>query len=328
MNIKNSWLISGFANEMIPSSIVLKDEINRLKKEKNAVILAHYYQRDEIQDIADFIGDSLALAQQASHLEADVFVMAGVYFMAETVKILNPDKKVLLPDLKAGCSLAESCTYDDFKQFVEAHPDHKVITYVNSTALVKTLTDVVVTSSNARQIVESFPFDQKLIFAPDRNLGNYINKVTGRNMLLWNGACHVHEKFSLESLLQLKNRYPDAPVLAHPECTQSVLQAADFIGSTFAMLQFSKKSNARQFIIATESGIIHEMQKNSPQKQFIPVPSDVAISCGCNECNYMKLNTLEKIYLCLKYDFPFVEIDESVQKKVILPIRRMLELSR
>jgi quinolinate synthase len=326
MIIKDSWLISGFADEKVSPSISLRDEIIRLKKEKKAVILAHYYQRDEIQDIADFVGDSLALAQQASQVEADVFVMAGVYFMAETVKILNPEKKVLLPDLNAGCSLADSCQYDDFKRFVEAHPDHKVITYVNSSALVKTLSDVVVTSSNARKIVESFPDDQPLIFAPDRNLGNYINSVTGRNMLLWNGACHVHEQFSLEKMLELKKKYPNALILAHPECQSVVLQVADFIGSTLALLNFSKESKAIQFIVATESGIIHEMRKVSPQKEFIPAPP-VDSTCGCNDCNFMKLNTLKKLYLCLKYDYPFVEVYESVREKAEIPIRRMLELS-
>ena len=326
MIIKDSWLISGFADEKVSPSISLRDEIIRLKKEKKAVILAHYYQRDEIQDIADFVGDSLALAQQASQVEADVFVMAGVYFMAETVKILNPEKKVLLPDLNAGCSLADSCQYDDFKRFVEAHPDHKVITYVNSSALVKTLSDVVVTSSNARKIVESFPDDQPLIFAPDRNLGNYINSVTGRNMLLWNGACHVHEQFSLEKMLELKKKYPNALILAHPECQSVVLQVADFIGSTLALLNFSKESKAIQFIVATESGIIHEMRKVSPQKEFILAPP-VDSTCGCNDCNFMKLNTLKKLYLCLKYDYPFVEVYESVREKAEIPIRRMLELS-
>lgn len=326
MNIKNSWLISGFANENIPSSLSMVEEINRLKKEKNAIILAHYYQRNEIQDIADFVGDSLALAQKASTLHADVFVMAGVYFMAETVKIINPTKKVLLPDLHAGCSLADSCPYDDFKRFVEAHADHKVISYVNTSAAVKTLTDVVVTSSNARQIVESFPLDQKLIFAPDRNLGNYINSVTGRNMLLWDGACHVHEQFSLEKILELKKKYPQSLILAHPECQRVILSVADFVGSTFELLNFSKKSEASQFIVATESGILHEMKKASPTKEFIPAPP-IDSTCGCNDCNFMKLNTIEKIYLCLKYDFPSIEIDPSIQQKAYLPIQRMLELS-
>ncbi|MBB3188678.1 quinolinate synthase NadA [Microbacter margulisiae] len=327
MNIKNSWLINGFADEHIDDSIDLVSEINRLKQEKNAVILAHYYQKDEIQDIADVVGDSLALAQQATQLEADVFVMSGVHFMAETVKILNPSKKVLLPDMHAGCSLAESCPYDDFKLFVEAHPDHKVISYVNTSAAVKTLTDVVVTSSNARQIVESFPKDEKLIFAPDRNLGNYINSVTGRNMLLWDGACHVHEQFSLEKILDLKNQYPQAKILAHPECQRVVLNVADYIGSTLALLNYSKTSDATQFIVATESGILHEMKKASPQKEFIPAPP-LDSTCGCNDCNFMKMNTLKKMYLCLKNEFPFIEIDETVRLKAEKPIRKMLEMSK
>lgn len=327
MNIENRWFITGFVDEPVPDSVDLIQEINRLKKEKNAVILAHYYQVDEIQDIADVVGDSLALAQQATKIEADIIVMCGVHFMAETVKILNPNKKVLLPDLHAGCSLADSCPYDDFKRFVEAHPDHKVISYVNTSAAVKTLTDVVVTSSNARQIVESFPADQKLIFAPDRNLGNYINSVTGRNMLLWDGACHVHEQFSLEKIVELKQKYPQSLILAHPECQRVVLNVADFIGSTLALLNFSKESEATQFIVATESGIIHEMRKASPQKEFIPAPP-IDSTCGCNDCNFMKLNTLKKLYLCLKHEYPFVDVEESVREKAEIPIRRMLELSK
>ena len=327
MNMENRWFITGFVDEPIPDSIDLIQEINRLKKEKNAFILAHYYQVDEIQDIADVVGDSLALAQQATKIEADLIVMCGVHFMAETVKILNPNKKVLLPDLHAGCSLAASCPYDDFKRFVEAHPDHKVISYVNTSAAVKTLTDVVVTSSNARQIVESFTADQKLIFAPDRNLGNYINSVTGRNMLLWDGACHVHEQFSLEKIVELKLKYPQSLILAHPECQRVVLNVADFIGSTLALLNFSKESEATQFIVATESGIIHEMRKASPHKEFIPAPP-IDSTCGCNDCNFMKLNTLKKLYLCLKHEYPFVEVEEAVRKKAEIPIRRMLEISK
>lgn len=327
MNIENRWFITGFVNEPVPDSVDLIQEIKRLKKEKNAVILAHYYQVNEIQDIADVVGDSLALAQQATKIEADLIVMCGVHFMAETVKILNPTKKVLLPDLHAGCSLADSCPYDDFKRFVEAHPDYKVISYVNTSAAVKTLTDVVVTSSNARQIVESFPADQKLIFAPDRNLGNYINSVTGRNMLLWDGACYVHEQFSLEKIVELKKKYPQSLILAHPECQRVVLNVADFIGSTLALLNFSKESAATQFIVATESGIIHEMRKSSPNKEFIPAPP-IDSTCGCNDCNFMKLNTLKKLYLCLKYEFPFVEVEESVREKAEIPIRRMLEISK
>jgi quinolinate synthase len=327
MNINNRWFITGFVDEPVPDSLDLIQEIKRLKEEKNAFILAHYYQIAEIQDIADVIGDSLALAQQAVNIKSDLIVMCGVHFMAETVKILNPSKKVLLPDLHAGCSLAESCPYDDFKLFVEAHPDHKVISYVNTSAAVKTLTDVVVTSSNARQIVESFPKDQKLIFAPDRNLGNYINSITGRNMLLWNGACHVHEQFSLEKIVELKKNYPQALVLAHPECQRVVLNVADFIGSTLALLNFSKESEATQFIVATESGIIHEMRKFSPNKEFIPAPP-IDSTCGCNDCNFMKMNTLKKLYLCLKYEFPFVEVEESILLKAEKSIRKMLELSK
>jgi quinolinate synthase len=327
MNIKNRWFITGFVDEPVPDSLDLIQEIKRLKKEKNAFILAHYYQIAEIQDLADVVGDSLALAQQAVNIKSDLIVMCGVHFMAETVKILNSSKKVLLPDLHAGCSLADSCPYDDFKLFVEAHPDHKVISYVNTSAAVKTLTDVVVTSSNARQIVESFPIDQKLIFAPDRNLGNYINSITGRNMLLWNGACHVHEQFSLEKIVELKKDYPQALVLAHPECQRVVLNVADFIGSTLALLNFSKESEATQFIVATESGIIHEMRKGSPNKEFIPAPP-IDSTCGCNDCNFMKMNTLKKLYLCLKYEFPFVEVEESIVLKAEIPIHKMLELSK
>jgi len=326
MNIIESWLKTGFANEPIPENIDLIAAINKLKKEKNAVIMAHYYQTGDIQDIADVVGDSLALAQWATKTEADMIVMCGVHFMGETVKILSPSKKVLIPDLNAGCSLAESCPADKFEKFVKAHPDHTVISYVNTSAAVKTLTDVVVTSSNAKKIVDSFPKDAKLIFGPDRNLGNYINSVTGRSMLLWNGACHVHEQFSLEKILLLKSQYPNALILAHPECQSVVLKVADYIGSTLALLNFTKTSDATEFIVATESGIIHEMRKANPQKSFIPAPP-IDSTCGCNDCNFMKLNTMKKLYNCLKYEFPAIEIEESIRVKAEKPIRRMLELS-
>jgi quinolinate synthase len=326
MNIKESWLKNRFVNEIISPDTNLVDEITRLKKEKNAVIMAHYYQTGDIQDIADVVGDSLALAQWATKVDADVIVMCGVHFMGETVKILSPDKKVLIPDLNAGCSLAESCPADQFEAFVKAHPDHTVISYVNTSAAVKTLTDVVVTSSNARKIVDSFPKEAKLIFGPDRNLGNYINSVTGRSMLLWNGACHVHEQFSLEKIIQLKKEHPKALLLAHPECQSVILKVADEIGSTQALLNFTKTSSAKEFIVATESGIIHEMRKYSFDKLFIPAPP-IDSSCGCNDCNFMKLNTMKKIYNCLKYEFPAIEIEESVRIKAERPIRRMLELS-
>jgi quinolinate synthase len=326
MNIKESWLKTGFANEPVSAGTDFVAEIARLKKEKNAVIMAHYYQTGDIQDIADVIGDSLALAQWATKIEADVIVMCGVHFMGETVKILSPDKKVLIPDRNAGCSLADSCPAEQFEEFVKAHPDHTVISYVNTSAAVKTLTDVVVTSSNAKKIVDSFPADAKLIFGPDRNLGNYINSITGRSMLLWDGACHVHEQFSLEKILLLKKEHPQALILAHPECQSVVLKVADEIGSTQALLNFTKISDNKEFIVATESGIIHEMRKCSPEKNFIPAPP-IDSTCGCNDCNFMKLNTLQKIYNCLKYEYPAIEIEESVRVKAEKPIRRMLELS-
>ncbi len=304
----------------------LISEIQKLKKEKNAVIMAHYYQTGDIQDIADMIGDSLALAQWAAKTEADIIVLCGVHFMGETAKILSPDKKVLIPDFAAGCSLADSCPADSFEQFVKAHPDHTVISYVNTTAAVKALTDVVVTSTNAKKIVDQFPADAKLIFGPDKNLGNYINSVTGRTMLLWDGACHVHEQFSLEKLISLKEENPDAAVVAHPECKQPVLLMADFIGSTQALLNYTIQSDKTKFIVATESGILHEMQKKNPQKSFIPVPPNDS-TCGCNDCNFMKLNTMEKLYLCLKNEYPEVIVDEEIRVKAVKPILRMLEMS-
>lgn len=304
----------------------LISEIQRLKKEKNAVIMAHYYQTGDIQDIADMIGDSLALAQWAARTEADIIVLCGVHFMGETAKILSPQKKVLIPDFAAGCSLADSCPAEDFEQFVKAHPEHTVISYVNTTAAVKALTDVVVTSTNAKKIVDQFPADAKLIFGPDKNLGNYINSVTGRNMLLWDGACHVHEQFSLEKLIKLKEENPDAAIIAHPECKQPVLLLADFIGSTQALLNYTIQSEKEQFIVATESGILHEMQKKNPGKTFIPVPPNDS-TCGCNDCNFMKLNTMEKLYLCLKNEYPEVLVDEEIRVKAVKPILRMLEMS-
>ena len=326
MIVDNKWKKLGYVNEPIPEGTDIKAEIRRMCKEKNAVIMAHYYTDGEIQDIADFIGDSLALAQKAAKTEADIIVMCGVHFMGETNKILCPDKVVLVPDLNATCSLAESCPAKEFGDFVKAHPDHTVISYVNTTAATKALTDVVVTSSNAKQIVESFPQDEKIIFGPDQNLGNYINSITGRNMLLWNGACHVHEKFSLEKILQLKAEHPKAKILVHPECKGAVVKVADKVGSTAALLKFSISDEATEFIVATESGILHEMQKACPQKTFIPAPPEDS-TCACNECNFMKLITMQKLYNCLKYEWPTVEVDKDIAEKAVRPINRMLEIS-
>ena len=323
---REEWVNKGFVDEPVDKSIDLKAAINELKKEKNAVILGHYYQKGEIQDIADYIGDSLALAQIAAKTDADILVMCGVHFMGETAKVLCPDKKVLVPDLNAGCSLADSCPADKFAEFVQAHPGYTVISYVNTTAAVKAVTDVVVTSTNAKQIVESFPKDEKIIFGPDRNLGNYINSITGREMLLWDGACHVHEQFSVEKIVELKAQYPDAVVLAHPECKSVVLKLADMVGSTAALLKYAVNSDKQRFIVATEAGILHEMQKKCPQKTFIPAPPNDS-TCGCNECNFMRLNTLEKLYNCLKYEFPEVTVDPEVAREAVKPIKRMLEIS-
>lgn len=316
----------GYLNISIDKSLNLVAEIKKLQKEKNAIILGHYYQTSEIQDISDFVGDSLQLSQQAAKTNADIIVFAGVHFMAETAKILSPQKKVLLPDLKAGCSLADSAPADKFEAFVKQHPDHIVISYVNTTAEVKALTDVICTSSNAIKIVNSFPIDQKIIFGPDRNLGNYINSITGRNMLIWNGACHVHEEFSLQKILELKNQYPDAKIIAHPECKKPILIIADYIGSTAALLQFTDIDKSNKYIVATESGIIYQMQKKNPNKLFIPAPP-IDSTCGCNDCNFMKLNTLEKLYICLKYEQPEIFVEEKIRKKAEIPIRRMLEIS-
>ena len=308
---------------------MIKDEIRQLCREKNAIIMAHYYTRPEIQDVADFIGDSLALAQKATTVDADIIVMCGVHFMGETMKILCPDKKVLIPDMAAGCSLADSCKAEDLAKFKAEHPEHMVVSYVNTSAAVKALTDVVVTSSNARKIVEQLPQDAKIIFGPDKNLGNYINSVTGRDMLLWEGACHVHSRFSLEALLDLKKKNPDAPVLAHPECKAVILTQADKIGSTKALLDFAISSPQKRFIVVTESGILHEMQNACPDKEFIPVPPEATetIGCHCNECEYMRLNTLEKLLACLQTEQPEIIVEPSLAEKALLPIERMLRMS-
>ncbi|MCL1937818.1 MAG: quinolinate synthase NadA [Candidatus Azobacteroides sp.] len=324
--VDNHFRPAGFLNIPAPEGIDLVQAIKELKEEKNAVILAHYYQDSAIQDIADYVGDSLALARWAAKTDADAIVLCGVDFMGETAKILCPDKRVFIPDLNAGCSLADSCPADEFEQFIKQYPDHTVVSYVNTSAAIKVLTDVVVTSSNARPIVESFPPETPLIFAPDRNLGNYINSVTGRNMVLWNGACHVHEQFSLEKILNLKKQYPDALVLAHPECKSVILQVADCIASTSGLLEYASRSDKKTFIVATESGILHEMKKNNPDKEFIPAPPNDS-TCACNECNFMKLNTMEKLYNCLKYEIPEIFLDEEVIRKAVKPIQRMLDIS-
>ena len=304
----------------------IKEEIRRMCREKNAVIMAHYYTDGEIQDMADFVGDSLALAQKAATTDADIIVMCGVHFMGETSKILCPDKKVLVPDLEATCSLAESCPADKFAEFVAEHPGHTVISYVNTTAATKAVTDIVVTSSNAREIVESLPQDTPIIFGPDRNLGGYINSITGRNMILWDGACHVHEKFSVEKIIELKKQYPDAKVLVHPECKGTIVKLADKVGSTAALLKYSINDSSDTFIVATESGILHEMQKACPEKTFIPAPP-IDSTCACNECSYMKLVTMQKLYDCLKNEAPEIHVDAEVAEKAIVSINRMLEIS-
>lgn len=309
----------------------LIEEIKALKAEKNAVILAHYYTLGEIQDIADFVGDSLALAQKAAKSEADIIVMCGVHFMGETCKILCPNKKVLVPDLAAGCSLADSCPAADFGAFVKEHPGYTVLSYVNTTAAVKYYTDIVVTSGNALKIVNSLPKEEKIIFAPDRNLGSYINAVTGREMLLWDGACHVHEQFSVDAILKLKAEHPEAQVLVHPECKRPVVLLADKVGSTAVLLKHAVESDCQEFIVATESGILHEMMKQAPEKTFIPVPPEVSegsVGCSCNECAYMRLNTLDKLYACLKDETPEILVDENIIERAKLPIDRMLELSK
>lgn len=320
-NLENT----GFLDVEVNPEIDLFAEIEKLKKEKNAIVLAHYYQEPDIQDVADFIGDSLGLAQAAEKTNADIIVFAGVHFMAETAKILNPSKKVLLPDLKAGCSLSDSAPPALFKVFKDKHPDHLVITYINCSAGMKALSDIICTSSNAQKIVESLPADQPIIFAPDRNLGAYINKQTGRNMLLWNGACMVHEIFSLEKITKLKIRHPKAKIIAHPECEAPVLAVADYIGSTTGLLKFTERDDAQEYIVVTETGILHQMQKNNPGKTFIPAPPDN--SCACNDCPHMKLNTLEKLYLCMKYELPEIIMDEQLRVAAKKPIDKMLQIS-
>ncbi len=317
---------NGFIDEEIPKGVDLREEIFRLKKEKNAVILGHYYIDAELQDISDFVGDSLALAQEAARTTADLIVFVGVHFMAETAKIINPSKKVILPDLKAGCSLAESAPIEDFRTFKAQYPDHQVISYINCTADLKTETDIVCTSSNAVKIVNSFPKDAKLIFGPDKNLGNYINSITGREMVLWNGACMVHEQYSVEKIVALMNEHPDAEMIAHPECEKPVLLVANYIGSTAALLSYVQKSKVNKYIVATESGILHQMKKVCPNKIFIPAPS-VDSTCGCNDCSYMKLNSIRKLYLCIKNELPEIVLSQEVLEKARKPIERMLAIS-
>lgn len=328
--LKKKWKEQGFIDEAIGKDLDLKAEIRKLCKEKNAIILAHYYTTGDIQDIADFVGDSLALARKAAETDAKMMVMAGVHFMAETCKLLSPEKIVLCPDLNAGCSLADSCKAEDLKKFKEEHPNHFVVSYVNTTAAVKAHTDVVVTSGNAKRIIDHLPEDAKVIFGPDYNLGNYINSVTGRKMLLWNGGCHVHERFSVEKIIELKRENPEAIVMAHLECKAPVLAVADVKGSTANMLKYAQESEATQFIVATEAGILHELQRTCPDKTFIPVPPEISesgLECSCNECQYMKMNTLLKIYNCLKYEWPSVEIDPELAEKAVKPIKLMLEWS-
>lgn len=328
--IKQEWIAKGYADEPVSESLNLKEEIRRLCKEKDAVVLAHYYTTGDVQDVADFIGDSLALARKAAQTDARIILMCGVHFMAETCKILSPDKLVLCPDLNAGCSLADSCRAEDLRQYKAEHPGYKVVSYVNTTAEVKALTDVVVTSGNAKQIVDTFPKDEKIIFGPDYNLGSYINSVTGRKMLLWNGGCHVHERFSVQAIAQLKAEHPDALVLAHPECKGPVLAAADVVGSTAVLLKYATEHPDNTYIVATESGILHEMQRACPNTTFLPVPPEVSegkLGCSCNECEYMKLSTLKKMYNALKYEWPTVDVPEAVAREAVKPIERMLELS-
>ena len=317
--------VVGYVDEAIAPHVDLPAEIERLKKEKNAVLLAHYYQEPDIQDVADYIGDSLGLSRKAAETSADIIVFAGVHFMAETAKILNPHKKVLLPDLNAGCSLADTCPAPDFKRFVAQHPGHMVVSYVNCSAEVKALSDLICTSSNAEHLIRQIPADQPIIFAPDRNLGRYLIKQTGRDMVLWEGVCIVHETFSEKKLVRLKVRFPDAPVLAHPECEEPVLRQADFVGSTSEIRRFARESNNQRFIVATEEGILHQMRKDSPEKEFIPAPPENG--CSCNQCPHMRLNTLEKLYLCLKHEAPEVTMAEDVRRRALEPIERMLEMS-
>ncbi len=330
MKVKNEWKKKGYIEEPVNESLDLKAEIRRMAKEKDAVILAHYYTRGEIQEVADFIGDSLALARKAAETDAKIIVMAGVHFMAETCKILSPEKLVLCPDLNAGCSLADSCKAEDLRKYKEEHPGYTVISYVNTTAAVKALTDVVVTSGNAKKIVDQLPKDEKIIFGPDYNLGSYINSVTGRDMLLWNGGCHVHERFSVEEIVKLKEEHPEAVVLAHPECKGPVLAIADVVGSTAVILKYCIESDKKEFIIATEAGILHEIERQCEGKTFYPVPPEISeggVGCSCNECDYMKMNSLLKIYNALKYEWPTVEVPEDIRQEAVKPIERMLSMS-
>lgn len=330
MMLKNEWLKQGFIDEPVGEEVDLKKEIRAICKAKNAVILAHYYTQGEIQEVADFIGDSLALARKAAETDARIIVMCGVHFMAETCKVLSPEKLVLAPDLNSGCSLADSCKANDLKKFKEEHPGYQVVSYVNTTAAVKALTDVVVTSGNARKIVDTFPKDARLIFGPDYNLGSYINEVTGRKMLLWQGGCHVHERFSVAGIVKLKEQHPDAKVLAHPECKGPVLAVADVVGSTAVLLKYATEHPEHAYIVATEAGILHEMQRACPDTMFYPVPPEISeggIGCSCNECEYMKMNTLLKLYNTLRYEWPVVDVDPAVASEAVKPIERMLELS-
>ncbi len=330
MEIKEMWKKQGFIDEPVAEGIDLKSKIRELCKEKDAIILAHYYTVGEIQEVADFIGDSLALAQKAAQTDAKIIVMCGVHFMAETCKILCPEKLVLCPDLNAGCSLADSCKAEDLKKYKEEHPGYQVVSYVNTTAAVKALTDVVVTSGNAKKIIDTFHEDAKIIFGPDQNLGSYINSITGRNMLLWNGGCHVHERFSVEAIVELKKQHPEAIVLAHPECKGPVLALADVVGSTAVILKHCVESDKKEFIIATEAGILHEIERQCEGKTFYPVPPEISeggVGCSCNQCDYMKMNSLLKIYNALRYEWPCVEVDEETAREAVKPINRMLELS-
>ncbi len=329
MMVNKEWIDKGCIDEPVEQGLNLKQEIRRMCKEKDAIILAHYYTVGEIQEIADFVGDSLALARKAAETDAKVMVMCGVHFMAETCKLLSPEKTVICPDLTAGCSLADSCKAEDLKKFKDEHPGYKVVSYVNTTAAVKALTDCVVTSGNAKKVIDAFPKDEKIIFGPDYNLGNYINSVTGRQMLLWNGGCHVHEKFSVDAIVRLKAEHPDAVVMAHLECKAPVLAVADVKGSTANMLTYAQQSDKQEFIVATEAGILHELERTCPDKHFYPVPPEMSegVGCSCNECEYMKKNTLLKIYNSLRYGWPTVEIDPAIARDAVKPIEKMLSLS-
>ena len=330
MVLKNEWKEQGFINEPVAEGTDLKAEIRKICEEKQAVVLAHYYTEGPVQEVADFIGDSLALARKAAQTDAKIIVMCGVHFMAETCKLLSPEKMVICPDLNAGCSLADSCKAEDLKKYKEEHPGYQVVSYVNTTAAVKALTDVVVTSGNAKHIIDTFPQDAKIIFGPDYNLGSYINAITGREMLLWNGGCHVHERFSVEEIIKLKKEHPEALVLAHPECKGPVLRVADIVGSTAVILKYAVEHPNQEYIVATEAGILHEMTRQCPQTKFYPVPPEVSegnIGCHCNECQYMKMNSLLKIYNALKYEWPTVDVDPEIAKEAVKPIERMLELS-